>query len=80
MIIEKLSSITEEIYQAFQRLIPQLNPNNPPPSLSDLEAMAKDPGTVIFLARAEDQNKTIIGSATLVIYQIPTVRQHADLF
>ncbi len=51
MIIEEMIHPTEEVYQAFQRLIPQLTQHSLPPSREDLQIMAGSSGTVIFIAR-----------------------------
>ena len=73
MIIEEMICPTEEVYQAFQCLIPQLTQHSLPPSREDLQIMAESPGTVIFIAR-EDELHQIIGSATLGLFQTPTGR------
>jgi len=72
MIIEEMTSPTEEIYQAFQRLIPQLTQHSSPPSREDLQVMTGSSETVIFIAREDDEQQQIIGSATLGLFQTPT--------
>jgi ribosomal protein S18 acetylase RimI-like enzyme len=74
MMIEEVTQITEEVFQAFQRLIPQLTQHSLPPSWGDLQTMVGSPGTVIFIARQDDEHQQIIGSATLGIFQTPTGR------
>ena len=74
MIIEEMTCPTEEIYQAFHRLIPQLTQHSLPPSWEDLQTMAESPGTVILIAREDGENRQIIGSATLGLFQTPTGR------
>lgn len=70
MHIEIASKATVELYEAFQRLVPQLTNNNPPPSLDDLSALLRDAASTLMIARDEDQN--IIGALTLTVYRVPT--------
>jgi ribosomal protein S18 acetylase RimI-like enzyme len=71
MIIEEMIHPTEEVYQAFQRLIPQLTQHSLPPSREDLQIMAGSSGTIIFIAW-DDEHHQIFGSATLGLFQTPT--------
>ena len=70
MQIEIVTKVDDELYQAFQRLIPQLTTNNPPPSLNDLTALVRDSASTLIIARSEE-NK-IIGALTLIVYRVPT--------
>jgi len=69
MQITEAVEITDEIVEAFGRLIPQLSSSNPPPSRQRLEQMASSDASHILLAR-NDQG--IVGSLTLVLFTIPT--------
>jgi ribosomal protein S18 acetylase RimI-like enzyme len=60
----------EELYEAFQRLIPQLTTNNPPPSLDDLEALLRDSDSTLMVARSDSGQ--IIGALSLTVYRVPT--------
>lgn len=73
--IIELEQVTEAVYQAFLRLVPQLSTSNPPPSREELEAMLAAPGTIVYAARHAQFGDEIIGSLTLVLYQIPTGRR-----
>ncbi len=70
MQIELVSQANDELYEAFQRLVPQLTNNNPPPSLNDLTALVRDPSSTLMVARS-DQGE-IIGALTLTVYRVPT--------
>src|SRR5262245_21462321 len=70
MHIEIVTSSTEELREAFQRLIPQLTSNNPPPSQDDLTALVKSESSTLVLARGVDGS--ILGAATLTVYRVPT--------
>ena len=73
--IYELTEITDEVVIAFQRLVPQLSSANPPPSREDLQAMLAAQGTTVFATRHGKFGEEIIGSLTLVLYQIPTGRR-----
>lgn len=70
MQIEIVTTADEELYEAFQRLVPQLTNNNPPPSLDDLAALLRDSSSTLIIARNE--NNDIVGALTLAVYRAPT--------
>jgi ribosomal protein S18 acetylase RimI-like enzyme len=70
MQIEIITEATDELHEAFQRLVPQLTTNNPPPSFNDLSALVRDPASTLMVARTEDQR--IIGALTMAVYRVPT--------
>jgi ribosomal protein S18 acetylase RimI-like enzyme len=70
MRIEIIKKADEVLYQAFQRLIPQLTSNNPPPSLDDLTALVRDAASTLMVARSDEGE--IIGTLTLIVYKVPT--------
>jgi len=72
MKIYEMTEITEEIYQAFNRLIPQLTHYSQPPTKEMLAEMAASPGSVVFLARYPGTESPIVGSATLGVFLTPT--------
>lgn len=68
--IEIITQADAELHQAFQRLVPQLTNNNPPPSLDDLAALARDSAATLLVARGADGQ--ILGALTLAVYRVPT--------
>jgi len=70
MLIEIVTQADEELYTAFQRLVPQLTENNPPPSLGDLTALVQDTSSTLMVAR--NDSGQIVGALTLTIYRVPT--------
>lgn len=70
MQIEIIATADEELYEAFQRLVPQLTNNNPPPSLDDLTALVRDSSSTLMVARSETGD--ILGALTLAVYRVPT--------
>src|SRR5699024_1017285 len=63
-------SVTDELIDAFARLIPQLSSSSPPPTADDLAAIIAADSTDLLVAR--DVDGTILGSLTLVLFRIPT--------
>lgn len=73
MFIEIVAEVTDQLVEAFQRLIPQLSSSNPPPSREALEDIVAAPATDIFVA--SDEQGTIVGTSTLAVFRIPTGRR-----
>lgn len=70
MRIEQATIVTEELWDAFQRLVPQLTSNNPPPTRDDLVALVESESSALIIARADDNS--IIGAACVTVYRVPT--------
>ncbi len=70
MQIEIVTQATEELWDAFQRLVPQLTSNNPPPSRDDLADLVKSESSTLIVARADDDS--VIGAACVTVYRVPT--------
>ncbi len=70
MQLEIVAQADEELYEAFQRLVPQLTNNNPPPSLNDLADLVRDSSSSLIIAR--NDNNDIVGALTLAVYRVPT--------
>jgi ribosomal protein S18 acetylase RimI-like enzyme len=68
--VEVISQVTNELVEAFARLVPQLSKSNPPPTERELAAIVASRASVLFLAYDEDEE--IVGSLTLVLFRIPT--------
>ena len=70
MQIDIVTRADEELYSAFQRLVPQLTNNNPPPSLNDLAALVRDSSSTLMVAR--NDHGEIVGALSLTVYRVPT--------
>jgi ribosomal protein S18 acetylase RimI-like enzyme len=68
--VEVAAEASPELVSAMARLIPQLSRSNPPPSLDELQEVVSSPTTDLFVAR--DDGGTVIGTATLAVFRIPT--------
>jgi ribosomal protein S18 acetylase RimI-like enzyme len=68
--ITEATSVSPELVSAFDRLIPQLSSSNPPPSQDELQAIVESEASKLLLAL--DDDGSILGSLTLVLFRIPT--------
>ena len=67
--IEVLGDVTDEVVEAFGRLLPQLSTSSKPLDAAALSAMAESPAVTVLLARSDGQ---IAGSLTLAMFPAPT--------
>ena len=67
--VEEAVAVTDDLVEAFARLVPQLSRSSPVPSEEDLAEIVSSPTTVLLVARDGDD---IVGSLTLVLFRIPT--------
>mgnify|MGYP000948662471 CR=1 FL=1 len=64
------TEVTDDVVDAFARLIPQLSSSSPAPTKAELEAIVAHDACSLLLAR--DDDGTLLGSMTLVMFPIPT--------
>lgn len=70
MQIDIVTRADDALLEAFQRLIPQLTNDNPPPTLDELTALVADASSTLLVARSS--SRQIIGALSLTIYRVPT--------
>ena len=63
--------IDDEIAAAFENLLPQLRPDQRIPDRDQLEAVVRSDCTDLLLARRADTG-AIVGTATLIVYRVPS--------
>ena len=68
--VERATSVTDELVDAFTRLVPQLSRSAPPPPATELAEIVASPATTVFIARRDDG--VIAGTLTLAMFRIPT--------
>lgn len=61
--------MTDEVVEAFARLVPQLSRTSVPPDRAALEAIVSSPAITLLIARTDGK---ISGTLTLVMFPIPT--------
>ena len=67
--IIEVKEVTDEVVEAFTRLLPQLSQNANAITKADLENMISSDNAFLITANVGDE---IVGSLTLVLYRIPT--------
>lgn len=72
MFIARATTVTDELVEAFERLIPQLKLSVPPLSRREIEALVSSVSSILLVARFPDSLAPIAGILTLVIYRVPT--------
>jgi ribosomal protein S18 acetylase RimI-like enzyme len=68
--VEEARAVDDALVEAFERLTPQLSRSNPPPTREELDEIVRSEASRLLLAR--DDDGTILGSLTLVVFRIPT--------
>ena len=69
MRVELVEAVSDELVEAFARLVPQLTSTSPPPSRAALEEIAGSSATSLIVAR---EGEDIVGTLTLAVFRIPT--------
>jgi len=67
--VEVVHTVTDELVDAFARLIPQLSTSSIPPDRAALDRIISSPAATVLIARSEGR---IVGTLTLVMFPIPT--------
>jgi ribosomal protein S18 acetylase RimI-like enzyme len=67
--VEVVERVSDELVEAFERLVPQLSSSVPTPGAEALERIVAFPGNRLLVARDEG---AIVGTLTLVLFPIPT--------
>jgi len=65
--------VTDELVEAFRRLMPQLSSSNSAPTRAELAEMIESPAITLLVAR--NDGGEIVGSLTLAMFRIPTGRR-----
>ncbi len=71
MKITPVIKLTDEIYEAFQRLIPQLS-SVTPPTWDELSELVLADAITLLVAREDSGNQPIVGALTLICFRVPT--------
>jgi ribosomal protein S18 acetylase RimI-like enzyme len=67
--IEELSDVTDEVVEAFARLLPQLSTSAAPLDATALRDVVSSPAVTVLLAKNDG---LIVGTTSLVVFRIPT--------
>lgn len=72
MFVDKVSELTDEIYESVCRLVPQLGVHKIVPTRDELIALIDSDASVLLTARFPDKDFDVIGILTISIYRVPT--------
>ena len=72
MDVFEITQVTDEIVEAFERLIPQLSSSNPPPTRAELEDIVSSRASILLGARDPENGNRLVGSLTLAVFRVPT--------
>jgi ribosomal protein S18 acetylase RimI-like enzyme len=67
--IEELREVTDDVVEAFARLLPQLSRSAKPLDAAAIKHLVSSDAVTVLLAKSDD---TIIGTLSLVVFRIPT--------
>ncbi len=69
MTITEVNRMEPALLAAFERLMPQLSANHPPPTAEALGALIQSPSRLLLAIGEQDE---ILGTATLSVFRIPS--------
>ena len=72
MFIARATAATQELIDAFERLIPQLKLAVQPPSHREVEVLVTSGSSILLIARYPGELAPITGVLTLIVYRVPT--------
>jgi ribosomal protein S18 acetylase RimI-like enzyme len=70
--IKEAEAADEALRDAAARLVPQLSPSSPPPTLEQLRRIVEDPATTLLVATNGGGDAQVVGMPTLAIFMLPT--------
>ena len=71
--IFEITEMSQKVYDAFERLLPQLSSSAKIPTWDELsDLIASKAGIVLAAVDDEDPEEKILGTMTLVVFRIPT--------
>ncbi len=71
--IFEITEMSQKVYDAFERLLPQLSSSAKTPTWDELEDLIGSKASIVLAAADdEDPEGTILGTMTLVVFRIPT--------
>src|SRR5690349_4659956 len=72
MYIGRVTEVTEELYRALQRLVPQLGAHKIPPTWEELNKLVTSGSSTLLVARHPAEDDPLVGILSLTIYRVPT--------
>jgi len=72
MYIERIQEVTDEVFEAICRLVPEIGTHKLAPSREELSDLVCSDSSTLWIAREPDQAGNIVGMLTLTVYRVPT--------
>jgi ribosomal protein S18 acetylase RimI-like enzyme len=69
MEIYEAKEVTDELVEAFQRLVPQLSTTAKAPGRKEVQEMVDSPAVLLFMVREDGR---IVGSLSLIVFRVPS--------
>jgi ribosomal protein S18 acetylase RimI-like enzyme len=70
--VKEVEAADTALRDAAARLVPQLSPSSPPPTLDQLRRIVDDPATTILVATNGGGDAEVVGMLTLAMFMTPT--------
>jgi ribosomal protein S18 acetylase RimI-like enzyme len=70
--VKEVEAADTALRDAAARLVPQLSPSSPPPTLDQLRRIVDDPATTIPVATNGGGDAEVVGMLTLAMFMTPT--------
>jgi ribosomal protein S18 acetylase RimI-like enzyme len=70
--VREAEAVDDALWDAAARLVPQLSPSSPPPTLEQLRRIVEDPATTLLVATNGGGEAQVVGMLTLAIFMVPT--------
>jgi len=70
--IKEAETADTALVDAAARLIPQLSPSSPPPTIEQLRRIVADPATTLLVATNGGGDAQVVGMLTLALFMTPT--------
>jgi len=72
MHIEKIREVTDEVFEAVCRLVPEIGTHKSAPALEELKDLVHSESSTLWISRYPDITGSIVGMLTITIYRVPT--------
>jgi ribosomal protein S18 acetylase RimI-like enzyme len=72
MYIERVHAVTDEVFEAVCRLVPEIGAHKPIPTRPELNDLVDSGTSQLWVARYPGEYDSIAGMFTLALYRVPT--------
>jgi len=72
MYIGRVFEVSDEVFEAVMRLVPQLGLHKPIPTRDELTALVSSENSTFWIARYPDEKGAIAGMLAVALYRVPT--------